>query len=250
MGHVIEVRDLRVKLGGKEVLNGVSMCVKQNTISVVMGPSGSGKSTLLRVLNRLIEMNPEAEVSGEVKIMGKGLYEWDPYELRRRVVLVQQEPTPFPNPSIFDNVALPAKVNRVVRGRDELEKLVRWALEKVMLWDEVKDRLWKPPTILSGGQKQRLCIARALALRPEVLLLDEPTANIDPVNTIKIEESLKELRDEVTIVMVTHMPRQAIRAGDYIYILYDGRIIEEGPVEEVALRPKHEVTSKLLEGAW
>ncbi|MCY0867673.1 MAG: phosphate ABC transporter ATP-binding protein [Desulfurococcus sp.] len=248
--YIVEVKNLVVKFDGKTVLNGVSMSIKRNTISVVMGPSGSGKSTLLRVLNRLIDVNPEAEVSGSVVVLGRDLYEWDPYELRRHVVLVQQEPTPFPNLSIFDNVALPARVNGVARGRRDLEKLVKWALEKVMLWDEVKDRLDKPPTILSGGQKQRLCMARALALHPEILLLDEPTANIDPVNTIKIEESLRELRNETTVIMVTHMPHQAVRVGDYIYILFDGRVVEEGPVEDVTLHPRHEVTVKLLEGAW
>ncbi len=247
MSCVVEARDLVVRLGGRTVLSGVNLCIKHNSISVIMGPSGSGKSTLLRVINRLIELNPEAEVSGRVVIMGKDIYEWDPYELRRYVVLVQQEPTPFPNLSIFDNVALPAKLNGVARSREEVEKLVRWALEKVMLWDEVKDRLRKPPTVLSGGQRQRLCIARALVLRPEVLLLDEPTANIDPANTLKIEESLKELKEDMTIVLVTHMPHQAARVGDFIYVLYNGKIIEEGPVGEVFLHPRHEVTTKLLE---
>jgi len=245
--YVIEVEDLRVKLGGRSILNGVDMKVRRNTISVVMGPSGSGKSTLLRVLNRLIELNPEAEVSGRIVVLGRDVHEWDPYRLRSRVVLVQQEPTPFPNLSIFDNVALPARLNRVVKSKSELASLVKWALESVMLWDEVKDRLDKPPTILSGGQKQRLCIARALALRPEILLLDEPTANIDPANTLKIEESLKELRNDITILVVTHMPHQAARIGDYVYIVYNGRIVEEGPVNDVFLHPRHEVTVKMLE---
>ncbi|WP_042666983.1 phosphate ABC transporter ATP-binding protein [Desulfurococcus amylolyticus] len=247
MSHIVETRDLTIRLGGKTILNKVNISIRCNTISVIMGPSGSGKSTLLRVFNRLIELNPEAEVSGEITIMGKDIYEWNPYELRRHVVLVQQEPTPFPNLSIFENIALPARLNKVARSREELEKLVRWSLEKVMLWDEVKDRLWKPPTSLSGGQKQRLCIARALALRPHILLLDEPTANIDPVNTLKIEESLKELKNDITMILVTHMPHQAARIGDYVYVLYNGGIVEEGPVNDVFIHPRHEVTIKLLE---
>lgn len=247
MPHIVEARGLTVRLGGRVVLSDLDIGVKSNTISVIMGPSGSGKSTLLRVFNRLIDLNPEAEVSGVVRIMNRDLYEWNPYELRRHVVLVQQEPTPFPNLSIFDNVALPARLNKVAGSRGELERLVKWALESVMLWDEVKDRLEKPPTILSGGQKQRLCMARALALRPEILLLDEPTANIDPANTVKIEESLKALKNDVTIILVTHMPHQAARVGDYVYILYGGRVVEEGPVNDVFIHPRHEVTIKLLE---
>lgn len=247
MSHIVEARDLTIRLGGKTILNKVNISIRRNTISVIMGPSGSGKSTLLRVFNRLIELNPEAEVSGEITIMGRDIYEWNPYELRRHVVLVQQEPTPFPNLSIFENIALPVRLNKVARSREELEKLVRWSLEKVMLWDEVKDRLWRPPTSLSGGQKQRLCIARALALRPSILLLDEPTANIDPVNTLKIEESLKELKNDITMILVTHMPHQAARIGDYVYVLYNGGIVEEGPVNDVFIHPRHKVTIKLLE---
>lgn len=247
MSYIVEARDLTIRLGGKTILNKLNVSIRRNTISVIMGPSGSGKSTLLRVFNRLIELNPEAEVSGEITIMGRDIYEWNPYELRRHVVLVQQEPTPFPNLSIFENIALPARLNKVAGSKEELEKLVRWSLEKVMLWDEVKDRLWKPPTSLSGGQKQRLCIARALALRPNILLLDEPTANIDPVNTLKIEESLKELKNDITMILVTHMPHQAARIGDYVYVLYNGGIVEEGPVNDVFIHPRHEVTIKLLE---
>ena len=152
--------------------------------------------------------------------------------------------------SIFDNVALPARVNGIAKGDSDVRSIVKWALEKAMLWDEVKDRLDKRPNILSGGQKQRLCIARALAMRPEVLLLDEPTANIDVVNSKKIEEALRELKNELTIIMVTHNPNQALRIGDYIAVMFEGRIVEEGPVREVALKTRNPITQSLLSGGW
>jgi len=247
--YVIEVENLHLRIRGAEILRGVTLRVRRNTIFVLMGPSGSGKSTFLRTLNRLIDFVDGVEVRGSVKVLGQDVYSVDPYDLRRRVVLVSQEPNPFPHMTIYDNVALPARLNKVVRSKRELDDLVRWALEKVMLWDEVKNRLRNYPHTLSGGQRQRLCLARALAAKPEVLLLDEPTANIDPVNTIKIEESLKSLRDEVTVIMVTHMPHQAVRVADHVALLYSGVIVEEGPAVEVFMNPKKEITNEFLRGA-
>ncbi|MEM1938852.1 MAG: phosphate ABC transporter ATP-binding protein [Acidilobaceae archaeon] len=249
-GIAVEVKNLNVSIAGKPILKDVNVKIPESTITAIMGPSGSGKTTLLRVLNRLIDLIEGVEVKGSVKIFGRNILETDPYEVRRMSGMVFQIPNPFPHLSIYDNVALGAKINGIAKSKRELDELVKWALEKAMLWDEVKDRLRDPPWKLSGGQQQRLCLARALALKPRLLLLDEPTANIDPVNTLKIEEALRNLRKEeaMTIILVTHMPHQAIRISDYIIMLYEGVVVEVGPTEEIALNPKHELTSRFLRG--
>lgn len=247
--YVVEIRNLRVSVKGVEILRDVNMKIRKNTILVIMGPSGSGKSTLLRTLNRLTDFMDGIRVEGSVFVLGQDVFTADPYELRRRVVLVSQEPNPFPHMTIYDNVALPAKLNGIAKSKQELDEIVRWALEKVMLWDEVKNRLRDYPHALSGGQRQRLCLARALAAKPEILLLDEPTANIDPSNTFKIEESLRELKEDLTMVMVTHMPHQAARVADHVALLYGGVIVEEGPAREVFMNPRSEITNNFLRGA-
>ncbi len=183
----IEVKGLRVRISGKDILKGVDLRVPEATITAIMGPSGSGKTTFLKVLNRLIELVDGVEVSGEVRVYGSNIFDMDVYKVRRLFGMVFQTPNPFPHLSIYDNVAIGAKVNNVARSRKELDEIVRWALEKAMLWDEVKNRLHDPPWRLSGGQQQRLCLARALAMKSRILLLDEPTANIDPVNTAQLE---------------------------------------------------------------
>ncbi|MEM2222999.1 MAG: phosphate ABC transporter ATP-binding protein [Acidilobaceae archaeon] len=249
-GIAVEVKNLNVSIAGKHILKDVNVKIPESTITAIMGPSGSGKTTLLRVLNRLIDLIEGVEVKGSVKIFGRNILETDPYEVRRMSGMVFQIPNPFPHLSIYDNVALGAKINGIAKSKRELDELVKWALEKAMLWDEVKDRLRDPPWKLSGGQQQRLCLARALALKPRLLLLDEPTANIDPVNTLKIEEALRNLRKEedMTIILVTHMPHQAIRISDYIIMLYEGVVVEVGPTDEIAINPKHELTSRFLRG--
>ncbi len=250
MRYAVEIEDLHVYISGKHILKGVSLRVPESAITVILGPSGSGKSTLLRSINRLIELNPYARVEGTVRVFGKNVYEEDPYEVRRMIGMVGQVPNPFPHMSIYENVAIAAKINGVAKKRSEVDKIVKWALQHAMLWDEVKDRLKDPPTRLSGGQQQRLCLARALAMKPRLLLLDEPTANIDVYNAVKIENALKSLVEGLgmTIILVTHMPQQALRIGDYIAVMYDGRIVEFGSVDEVSLNPKSEVTRRLLRG--
>jgi phosphate transport system ATP-binding protein len=246
----IEVKGLRVRISGKDILKGVDLRVPEATITAIMGPSGSGKTTFLKVLNRLIELVDDVEVSGEVRVYGSNIFDMDVYKVRRLFGMVFQNPNPFPHLSIYDNVAIGAKVNNVARSRKELDEIVRWALEKAMLWDEVKNRLHDPPWRLSGGQQQRLCLARALAMKSRILLLDEPTANIDPANTAQLEDALRALRrdENITVVIVTHMPHQAIRVSDYIAMFYDGRVVEEGPTGEIAISPREDITRRFLRG--
>ncbi|MGC9181003.1 phosphate ABC transporter ATP-binding protein [Thermogladius sp.] len=246
----IRAVDFHLWINDVEILKGVEFCAPKNSISVIVGPSGSGKSTFLKSINRIVELNTNVRRSGDILLNGGSLFDMDPVDVRRRVAMVFQVPNPFPHLTIFENVALPARVNGVAKDKGSLRELVKWALEKAMLWDEVKDKLEKHPHVLSGGQKQRLCIARALAMRPEVLLLDEPTANIDVINAKKIEETLRELKNEMTIVMVTHNPNQALRIGDYVNVMFDGKVIESGPVGDIVLKTRNELAIKLLSEGW
>ncbi len=250
MDHAIVVEKLNVWIREDHVLKDIVLKVPQGYITAIMGPSGSGKSTLLRSMNRLVELIPGAKVKGKVKVFGKDIYTEDPYKVRKDITMVSQNPNPFPHMSIYDNVAIGPRIHKLVKNREKLDELVKWSLEKAMLWDEVKDRLSDPPTVLSGGQQQRLCLARALALKPKILMLDEPTANIDPVNSKKIEDAIKALvRDEgITVIFVTHTPAQAVRVSDFIAFIYNGKIVEYGLSRELALNPGHELTEKFLRG--
>ncbi|NOZ88375.1 MAG: phosphate ABC transporter ATP-binding protein [Crenarchaeota archaeon] len=246
--EVLVVEGLNVWLSGKHVVKNVSFKVPDRTVFALMGPSGSGKSTLLRALNRLLDIYEEAEVRGRVLLEGVDIYSpgVDPIWVRRRVGMVFQHPNPFPHLSIYDNVAIGPRLNRMVKSKRELDELVRWALEKAYLWDEVKDRLHMPAAKLSGGQKQRLSIARALALKPRVLLMDEPTANLDPVATEKIEELIAELKREIPIILVTHSPEQAARVADYTAFLYYGELVEVGPTGKIFTQPENPLTERYL----
>jgi len=246
--NAIETVNLRIWYGDNEVIRGVNLVIPEKVCFAIMGPSGCGKSTLLRSFNRLLELNEIARIEGDVKLFGKSVYDMDPVEVRRRVGMVFQIPNPFPHMSIYDNVALGVKYNKLVKSKKELDEVVGWALKKSALWDEVKDRLKDKASQLSGGQMQRLCIARALALKPDVLLMDEPTANLDPVSASKVEELIHELKKDLTIVIVTHSPAQASRVSDYVSFLYMGKLIEVGRTEEVFENPKSELTEKYLTG--
>jgi phosphate transport system ATP-binding protein len=245
----LETVRLTALFGGLRAVHDVSLLFPAHTVTAIIGPSGCGKSTLLRCLNRMHELTPGASVVGEVllddlNIYGPGV---NPVELRRRIGMVFQRPTPFPTMSIYDNVAAGLKVNGK-RPRRELDDAVGRALQQAALWDEVKDRLHTSALALSGGQQQRLCIARAVAPEPEILLLDEPTASLDPAGTQRIEELCHLLKRLYTIVIVTHNMQQAARVSDYTAFMYLGRLIEVGRTEEIFTKPKVEQTEAYITG--
>jgi len=242
---------LTALFGGLRAVHDVSLLFPAHTVTAIIGPSGCGKSTLLRCLNRMHELTPGASVVGEVllddlNIYGPGV---NPVELRRRIGMVFQRPTPFPTMSIYDNVAAGLKVNGK-RPRRELDDAVGRALQQAALWDEVKDRLHTSALALSGGQQQRLCIARSVAPEPEILLLDEPTASLDPAGTQRIEELCHLLKRLYTIVIVTHNMQQAARVSDYTAFMYLGRLIEVGRTEEIFTKPKVEQTEAYITGRF
>lgn len=248
--HAIETKNLNIFYGDNHVIKNVNIKIPEKSVFALMGPSGCGKSTLLRAFNRILELNRAAKIRGEIMIFGKNIYApgVDPVEIRREVGMVFQYPNPFPHLSIYDNVAIGLKVNHLVNSRKELDERVKWALKKAALWDEVKDRLKDYPSELSGGQKQRLVIARALAVKPKILLMDEPTANIDPIGVRKIEDLIFELKKDYTIVVVTHSPPQAARISDYVGFLYLGKLIEVGETKRIFGSPESELTEKYLTG--
>lgn len=250
MSWAVEICDLNVWYGGNHVLKNISLKIPKNVIFAIMGPSGCGKSTLLRAMNRLLELNPTAKVSGQVMVDGINIYsdKIDVTWVRRQFGMVFQIPNPFPHLSIYDNVAIGPKLNGLAKSKSELDQLVRWALEKAYLWDEVKDDLRRPAAALSGGQQQRLCIARAIALKPRIILMDEPTANLDPVAAMRIEELMLELKEDYTIVIVTHNPQQAARVSDYVAFLYLGELVEVGDTSQVFTRPINKLTEKYVVG--
>lgn len=250
MEYAIETRKLNISYGDNRVIKDVDMKIPEKNVFALMGPSGCGKSTMLRAFNRILELNRDAKVSGEIRLFGENIYApgVDPTKVRKETGMVFQYPNPFPHLTIFENVAIGLKLNKLVKSREELEERVHWALERAALLDEVRDRLKSYPSDLSGGQRQRLVIARALAMKPKILLMDEPTANIDPVGTKKIEELLFELKKDYTIVLVTHSPPQAARVSDHVGFLYLGELIETGRTEKIFESPESELTEKYLTG--
>ena len=199
---------------GRYAVKEVSATIKRNAITAIMGPSGCGKSTLLRAMNRLHELYPNIETTGDVKLNGKSIFSMSVIDLRRKVGMVFQRPNPFPNMTIYENVVAGFSLNGIRLRKDERDGIVERSLKNVALWDEVKEFLYRKGTFLSGGQQQRLCVARAIAFNPEVLLMDEPTSALDPVATAKIEDLLGELKNQYTLVLVTHNMSQAARISD------------------------------------
>lgn len=250
-GPVIQVRGLNAWYGGFRAVKGIDLQVPRNRITAIIGPSGSGKSTLIRCLNRMHELVPGARVEGEVLFEGQDIYApgVDPVEVRSRIGMVFQKPNPFPK-SIFENVAFGLRINGY---RGDLREAVERSLRAAALWDEVKDKLGQNALRLSGGQQQRLCIARAIAVEPEVVLMDEPCSALDPIATLKIEDLMRELSQRYTIVIVTHNMQQAARVSDYTAVLMmdddrAGYLVEFGPTREVFTNPRDHRTEAYITG--
>ena len=248
----IKVKNLNFFYGKKQALFDISMDIYENQVTGLIGPSGCGKSTFLRCLNRMNDLILDTRVQGEVYLDNKNIFDpdVDVVELRRKVGMVFQKPNPFPTMSIYDNVIAGYKLNSIKLKKTEADEIVEGSLKKAALWNEVKNYLHKKGTFLSGGQQQRLCIARALAMKPEVLLLDEPTSALDPKATAKIEELMEELKKTVTIVLVTHNIGQASRISDYTAFLYLGELVEFGPTQKVFTVPRDKRTEEYLIGKF
>jgi phosphate transport system ATP-binding protein len=247
----IRIEGLNFFYGRAQALKGISHDVAPNQVTAYIGPSGCGKSTLIRTLNRMNDVIPGTRVEGRVELDGEDIYApgTDVVSLRRRVGMVFQKPNPFPR-SIFDNVAYGLKINGMARSKSDLADRVEASLRAAALWDEVKDRLNDSAYSVSGGQQQRVCIARALAVEPEVLLMDEPTSALDPIATQKIEELIVELKKKYTIVIVTHNMQQAARVSDYTAFFWIGEMIEFSTTEKMFTKPDHKMTEDYITGRF
>ncbi len=247
---LIQLVNFSAHYGNLEVLKDINLSIEKNRITVFMGPSGCGKSTLVRTLNRMNDEVPGFRTTGEVLLEGHNIYapDVDPVLLKTRVGMVFQKQNPFPL-SIYDNVAFGPRIHKLAKNRAELDGIVSQSLQKAVLWDEVKDRLGKSAMGLSGGQQQRLCIARALAVRPEVILMDEPASALDPGSTTKVEELMVQLKENYTVVLVTHNMQQAARVGSKVAFLYRGDLVEFGTASDVFENPKSSLTEKYIRGS-
>ncbi len=243
--------NVSVYYNGIQAIKNVTMRFKERSVTSLIGPSGCGKTTFLRCLNRMHDMTKNARIEGRILLDGQDLYskDVDPIYHRRKVGMVFQKPNPFPTMSIYDNVAAGLKLNGV-RDKKVLDEIVEDSLRMAYIWDEVKDDLKKPAMELSGGQQQRICIARALAIQPEVLLMDEPASALDPIATQKIEETITELAKEFTIIIVTHNMQQAVRVSDYTAFMYLGDLIEFDETRKLFTQPKNELTAKYVQGQF
>jgi phosphate transport system ATP-binding protein len=250
--YKLSIRNLDAWFGSKQALKNINLDVKPNTTTAIIGPSGCGKTTLIRCLNRMHEMTPRAGARGQVILDGIDIYDnktVDPVIIKRRIGMVFQKPNPFPTMSIYDNVAAGLKLNGV-KDKRLISDIVKESLEAAALWDEVKNELDKPGMGLSGGQQQRLCIARALAMQPEVLLMDEPTSALDPIASSKIEELVYNLKKDLAIIIVTHNMQQAARVSDYAAFMYLGELIEYGPTNRIFKNPEKELTERYISGKF
>jgi phosphate transport system ATP-binding protein len=250
MATAVEVRDLKAWFGKTEALHGINMAVEQNHATAVIGPSGCGKSTFIRCLNRMHETNPVARAEGDVKVGDMDIYSMPAVEVRRKIGMVFQKPNPFPSMSIYENVAAGLKLNGT-RNHKDLDQIVEHSLQQAALWDEVKDTLKKKSgASLSGGQQQRLCIARALAVNPEVMLMDEPCSALDPISTAKIEDLIFELKQRLTIVIVTHNMQQASRVAEFTGFFLMGNLVEFDRTEKIFTNPSDKRTEDYITGRF
>ena len=244
----IRIRNLNFYYGKAIALKNINLDIYKGKVTAFIGPSGCGKSTLLRTINRMYDLYPGQHADGELVVDGRNILDKgvDTIQLRAKVGMVFQKPTPFPM-SIYDNIAFGVRMHEKLTSR-EMGDRVEWALTKAALWDEVKDKLNKPGTGLSGGQQQRLCIARGVAVKPQVLLLDEPTSALDPISTMRIEELIHELKREFTIAIVTHNMQQAARVSDYTAYMYLGELVEFGKTDEIFIKPQDKRTEDYITG--
>jgi phosphate transport system ATP-binding protein len=251
MSYKITIENLNAWFGIKHVLRNINLRIRENAVTAIIGPSGCGKTTLIRCINRMHELTPGARVSGEVLLDGKNIYDKDvdPVTVRRKIGMVFQKPNPFPMMSIHDNAAAGLKLSGV-NDKRKLDMIVEKSLKLAILWDEVKNELGKSGASLSGGQQQRLCIARALAVEPEVILMDEPTSALDPLAASKIEQLIRILRNDYTLIIVTHNMQQAARVSDFTAFLYMGDLIEYDETKIIFENPKNELTEKYITGQF
>ena len=247
---VLSINKLSIAYDKNYAVKDVTVEIKKNTVTAIMGPSGCGKSTLLRALNRMHELYENITTEGEVLLQNDNIYDMSTIKLRRKMGMVFQRPNPFPTMSIYDNVIAGYKLNGIRLKKKEKDEIVERSLKDVALWDEVKDSLYKKGTFLSGGQQQRLCIARALAFGPEVILMDEPTSALDPIATSKIEDLLVKLKENYTIILVTHNMSQAARISDYSLFMYLGELVEYGKTKNLFTNPKDPRTEQYLTGKF
>jgi phosphate transport system ATP-binding protein len=247
----VQLAGLNVHFGANHAVKDVSIDIPENSVTAIIGPSGCGKSTVLRSINRMHDLFPAARVSGRITLDGEDIYDRavDPVSIRRRIGMVFQKPNPFPAMSIYDNVIAGYKLNGRI-GRTEADEIVESSLRRVALWDEVKDRLKTSATDLSGGQQQRLCIARTVAVKPEVILMDEPCSALDPIATLKIEELIEELKEQYTVIIVTHNMQQAARVSDTTAFFYLGELIEYGNTNKVFTTPDQKRTEDYITGRF
>ena len=247
----LSIQSLKAWFGAKLALKDINLDVKENSVTALIGPSGCGKTTLLRCINRMHDLTPNANAEGKIILDDINIYDddSDPVLIRRRMGMVFQKPNPFPTMSIFDNVAAGLKLNGV-KDKNLIKEIVYDSLQGAALWDEVKNDLDKPGISLSGGQQQRLCIARALAMQPEILLMDEPTSALDPIASSKIEELMTELKKNLTVIIVTHNMQQAARVSDYTAFMYLGELIEFGPTDQIFKYPRKELTERYISGKF
>lgn len=246
---IIETKNLNLFYGNVHALKGINLDIKANSVTALIGPSGCGKSTFLRTLNRMNDLIDNVKIQGEVIYEGKNIYnDYDIIELRKNVGMVFQRPNPFPM-SIYDNITYGPKIHGI-KSKSTLDEIVEKSLKGAALWDEVKDRLKKSALGLSGGQQQRLCIARVLAVEPDVLLMDEPTSALDPISTAKIEELMDELKKEYTVIIVTHNMQQAGRISDYTAFFLSGEVVESGKTEDIFYKPRDKRTEDYITGRF
>ena len=245
----VQVQNLSAWYGSKRAIEDISLDVDERAVTAIIGPSGCGKSTLIRCINRLHEVVPKARTAGKVLLDGEDVYTQSAVSVRRRIGMVFQKANPFPTMSVFENVAAGLRLNGV-RDPKKLDETVLRSLKQAALWDEVKDALDAPGVSLSGGQQQRLCIARALAVQPEVILMDEPCSALDPIATAKIEDLIFDLKKEYTVAIVTHNMQQAARVADYTAFLYLGKLIEVNRTRDLFERPTQELTEKYITGRF